>query len=208
MKTIVYIDGFNLYYGCLKNTPHKWLNLEQMCDRLLPKSDIVKIRYFTARVKDRIGKPGQAERQNFYLRALATLPRVRVHEGHFLSHKVTMPTADSWMKQRLDYVNVMKTEEKGSDVNLASHLLLDAAHDKFDFAAIIWNDSDLLTPVLMVQRNFSKKVAIINPHKKAAAVWKNQVSFIKQLRPGPLADCQFDQYVEDDQGTFRKPKSW
>ena len=24
IRTIAYVDGFNLYYGSLKNTPHKW----------------------------------------------------------------------------------------------------------------------------------------------------------------------------------------
>ena len=50
--TNVYLDGFNLYYGCLKGQPHKWLDLEAMCARLLPKNEIKRIRYFTARVTD------------------------------------------------------------------------------------------------------------------------------------------------------------
>tara|TARA_R110002072_G_scaffold29206_4_gene92759 strand:- start:564 stop:863 length:300 start_codon:yes stop_codon:yes gene_type:complete len=27
MRTCVYVDGFNLYYGALKRTPYKWLDL-------------------------------------------------------------------------------------------------------------------------------------------------------------------------------------
>ncbi len=41
MATIVYIDGFNLYYGAVKDTSYKWLNLEGMCQRLLPKDKII-----------------------------------------------------------------------------------------------------------------------------------------------------------------------
>ena len=49
-RTIVYIDGFNFYYGAVKDTPHKWLDFEAFCRLLLPRDDIVKIRYFTARI--------------------------------------------------------------------------------------------------------------------------------------------------------------
>ena len=50
MKANVYIDGFNLFYGSLKGTPYKWLDLLAMCQRLLPDRSIGRIRYFTARV--------------------------------------------------------------------------------------------------------------------------------------------------------------
>lgn len=53
MITNVYIDGFNLYYGCLKRSPYKWLDLGSLCSQLLPQNDIKRIRYFTARVKAR-----------------------------------------------------------------------------------------------------------------------------------------------------------
>lgn len=49
-RTIAYIDGFNFYYGAVKGTQYKWLNFEALCQRLLPRDHIVKIRYFTARV--------------------------------------------------------------------------------------------------------------------------------------------------------------
>jgi hypothetical protein len=37
MATNVYVDAFNLYYGCLKGTPYRWLDLGTLCTRLLPK---------------------------------------------------------------------------------------------------------------------------------------------------------------------------
>ena len=73
MATIVYIDGFNLYYGAVKGTANKWLDLEVLCRRLLPKDNLVKIRYFTALVAIRPSDPQQPARQQAYLRALATL---------------------------------------------------------------------------------------------------------------------------------------
>lgn len=35
LRTRVYVDGFNLYYGCLKGTPWKWLNLVALFERVL-----------------------------------------------------------------------------------------------------------------------------------------------------------------------------
>jgi hypothetical protein len=76
-------------------------------------------------VSARPNDPNQPVRQQLYLRALATLPKVSVHFGHFLSHEITMPlVVPPGLPQK--YVRVVKTEEKGSDVNLATHLLHDA----------------------------------------------------------------------------------
>src|ERR1022692_1081960 len=87
MKTNFYIDAFNLYYGCLKNTAHKWLNLKTFCQLHFPADQVQRIRYCTARVKARPGNPGQPIRQGVYLRALATLPCLAVHFGHYLEKK-------------------------------------------------------------------------------------------------------------------------
>ncbi len=49
-RSIVYIDGFNFYYGALRGTRHKWLNLESVFRRLRPDDDLQAIYYFTAPV--------------------------------------------------------------------------------------------------------------------------------------------------------------
>ena len=91
LRTNVYVDGFNLYYGALRKTPHRWVNLDSLFQLLLPKNTIQEIKYFTALVSARPNDPSQPQRQQLYLRALATLPKVSVHLGHFLVHEVTMP---------------------------------------------------------------------------------------------------------------------
>lgn len=93
LRTNVYIDGFNLYYGLLKGTPYKWLNLETFCDLLLPKNNVQRIVYCTAKVEPRPYDPDQPLRQLAYLRALATLPRVEIVLGNFMSSVVRQPIA-------------------------------------------------------------------------------------------------------------------
>jgi hypothetical protein len=53
VRVNVYVDGFNLYYGSLKGQLYKWLNLEKMCELLLPNFEVQRVRYFTALVKER-----------------------------------------------------------------------------------------------------------------------------------------------------------
>src|ERR1035438_4172930 len=73
MRTIVYVDGFNLYYRALRKTRHKWLNLHALCEAALPKScNIVAINYYTARVSGS-RNPASPRDQNTYLKALTTL---------------------------------------------------------------------------------------------------------------------------------------
>lgn len=207
MPTTVYIDAFNLYYGALRRTPHKWLDLGALCRRLLPKDDINRIRYFTARITARPGDPQQAQRQETYLRALRTLPSVSIHYGHFLTHTVRMALAQP-PRRGPRTVEVIKTEEKGSDVNLASHLLLDAFQRACEMAVVISNDSDLRVPIRIAEQELGIRVGVINPHPPKYRSRVLKATFFKQLRPPVLAACQLPDTLMDAQGEFYKPASW
>ncbi|MBK7708078.1 MAG: hypothetical protein IPJ30_20600 [Acidobacteria bacterium] len=91
-----------------------WLNPMTMCQLLFVNDTINRIKYFTARVSARPTDPDQPIRQNTYFRALRTVPQIEIIEGAFLTKEVTMPVANSNPQQ---YARVIKTEEKGSDVN-------------------------------------------------------------------------------------------
>ncbi len=207
MPTTVYIDGFNLYYGALRGSLHKWLDLEAVCHRLLPKDDISRIRYFTARISARQADPGQAQRQETYLRALRTLPLVSLHYGHFLTHPVRLALAHP-RPGGPRTAEVIRTEEKGSDVNLASHLLLDAFQHACDIAVVISNDSDLRVPIRISEQELGIRVGIINPHPPQFRSRVLRGTFFKQLRSSVLAACQFPEALVDDQGEFHKPVNW
>ena len=207
MTTNVYIDGFNLYYGALRNTPYRWLNPEMLCQLLLPKNMIGEIKYFTALVSARPSDPDQPVRQQLFLRALATLPKVSVHLGHFLTHEVWMAlVVPPGHPQK--FAKVIKTEEKGSDVNLATHLLHDAHRGKFDIAVVISNDSDLLEPIKIVRQELHKCVGILNPHPNPSRALLPHLDFIKQIRGGVLRASQFPNTLTDLHGSFIKPTSW
>jgi uncharacterized LabA/DUF88 family protein len=168
---------------------------------------ITEIKYFTALVSARPNSPDEPVRQQLYLRALKTMPGASIHFGHFLTHEVTMPMVTTPGKPQ-QYARVIKTEEKGSDVNLATHLLHDAHTEKFDIAVIISNDSDLLEPIKIVRERLGKKVGILNPHKNPSRALLPHIDFIKPIRTGVLRASQFPPTLTDQHGTFTKPESW
>jgi hypothetical protein len=149
MKTNVYVDGFNLYYGSVRGTPYKWLNLRSLCERIFPRHEIQKIRYFTAIVNGTPDDPRKPQRQQTFIRALETLEGVSVHYGSFLSSTKRMPRARPKPGESRK-VGVIKTEEKGSDVNLASFLLMDGFRRDYEVAIVLSNDSDLMLPIQIV----------------------------------------------------------
>ncbi len=208
MRTRVYIDGFNLFYGCLKGTGAKWLNPALLCDNLLPRNRIEAVRYFTATVSARPNDPDQATRQQTYFRALATEPRISVHLGHFLTHQVDMPDAAAWRRGRYLRRSVMKTEEKGSDVNLATFLLVDAFDDLFDCAVIVSNDSDLKEPIAQVKQRFGKTIGLLNPQQRASRALLPLADFVKPIRYSALNLARFPTQMRDARGLFNKPPRW
>jgi uncharacterized LabA/DUF88 family protein len=205
MKINVYIDGFNLYYGAVKGTPYRWLNLLRMSELLFPKDAINKIKYFTARVSARPSDPDQPIRQQTYFRALRTVPQIEIIEGTFLVKEITMPLAGTTPQR---YARVIKTEEKGSDVNLAVHLLNDGYKKDYELAVMITNDSDLIEPMRLVKTELGLPVGLVNPQRHPSFLLARHATFIKQLRAGVLGASQFPPTLTDADGTFHKPARW
>ena len=209
----VYIDGFNLYYGSLKGKGpgFKWLDLETLCRKhLIPSNPVNRIRYFTARVSARPGDLDAPVRQETYLRALATIPSLTIHLGHFQRTTVRMPLVSPPVGSP-PTVNVYKTEEKGSDVNLATYLLLDAFNNDCDLAVVISNDSDLEEPIRVTMRELGVPVGLLNPHLaryRSRDLLKLNPAFFKQIRPNAVKTSQFPLQLKDANGTFRRPAAW
>jgi len=207
MITYFYIDAFNLYFGSCRGTPYKWLDPSKLFATIFPTNRIEKIKYFTARVRSRPDDPGQPMRQETYLRALRTIPNLEIHFGHFLAHSVRMPLAHPIIGQD-PLVEVIKTEEKGSDVNLATHLVHDAHMNRFECAMVVSGDSDLLAPVKIVTGELRKPVGVLNPRQNPCRVLQLHATFYRHIRRSALAKSQFTISLQDANGTFSKPSSW
>lgn len=181
-RAIVYFDGFNFYYGCFKSGRSaewracKWLDLEAFCAEMFPHFEIPRIRYFVVRITPNALDPGADLRQAEYLRAIATLPTVSLHEGAYSTMRKERYLADPDARLPTlaiphQKIQVIVNEEKGSDVSLATYLVADGFRNEFDVAIVISNDSDLYEPIRMVSdpTELGKPVLLVNPHPHRVA---------------------------------------
>jgi hypothetical protein len=184
IRTNVYVDGFNLYYGAAKHTPYKWVNIATLCLQVLPGLNINRIRYFTALVKPLPSDPRTRLRQEIYIRALQTLPNLSIHYGHFLQSTVKMPLAMP-LARGSRFAEVIKMEEKGSDVNIATYMLVDAFRQDCDQLVVITNDSDLAEPVRIINKEFRVPVGVFNPQTDDTAIRRARVTGDALRRAAP-----------------------
>jgi hypothetical protein len=165
LRTTLYVDGFNLYYGAAKHTRLKWVNVIALAEAVLPGLKVTQTRYFTAMVKSSPTDPQQNLRQQIYIRALKTLPNLSVHLGRYQEHKVWARNCNP----PPDTVQFFKTEEKGSDVNIATYMLADAFRNTCDQLVLITNDSDLAEPIRIINTELGRRVLVLNPHSADTA---------------------------------------
>ena len=207
MRTFVCVDGFNLNYGALKGKPWRWLDPVAFLKKVLqPQHEIVALKYFTARVSGTPGDPSKPQRQDVYLRAMQRFrPEVEVYFGHFLSHAVRMPLARPEGNRRT--VEVVRTEEKGSDVNLAVHLLNDGWPDLCDCAVVVSNDSDIAEAMRLARQHHGKRVGLVTPGTRAPSrQLLVHADFARRIRANALGRSQLPDRIP---GTnIHKPGKW
>lgn len=205
-RTYIYIDGFNLYFRGIKNTSYKWLDLKALSQKILYKNHRIDgIKYFTAHVSGKIDHKKPIKQQT-YIRALEKhIPELSTYYGHFLTNPVRAVLAKPIDKQK--FVKIIKTEEKGSDVNLAVHLLNDAWLNKYDCAVVISNDSDLAESITLVKKHHKKKIGLLLPPKcHPSKTLIKLVDFVKGIRKTSLSSCQLPDPIP---GTnIHKPDTW
>ena len=210
-KVIAYVDGFNLFYGSLKGTKNKWLNLVSLCEGLLkPNQELVAVKYFSAQIGTSPRSPEKAFRQKIYLEALQTDPKVHVKLGYFSIHKTKMPLAKGFNTGNISIVEVIKTEEKGTDVNLAVQMAVDAVRGAFDYAMLFSNDSDMAYSVQIAVKDCKRKVGLyIDRDAISHKVLKENTCYIRRITQSFLAAHQFPNEVKGPNGRIiRKPSDW
>ncbi len=205
-RSIIYIDGFNFYYGAVRGTSHKWLDFESCFRRLRPHDQIVRIHYFTSLV---IGST--RANQETYLRALASRPLINVILGKFKTKQVTcrVPGCTHSGPRVFD-----SPEEKRTDVNIAIQLLDDAFHDRAERYVIISGDSDLVpalerTKALAPDKKILVYVPSRHPARGAAVELRSAADKHPTFPLALLKVSQFPREFSDGRGgIIRKPADW
>ena len=200
-RVIVYIDGFNLYFG-LKEKNWKryyWLNLQKLAKALLKEDQkLIVTKYFTSRVSF---PPDKVKRQTTFIEALETLKKFKIYYGHYRPNDIECYKCGNI---------IPKPNEKMTDVNIAVEMLTDAFEGRFDRAILISADSDLSAPINKVKKLFPKKKIVVAfpPARFSIALKKiSHASFtIGRKR---IADCVSPDRIKKQYGfILRRPEEW
>lgn len=120
-----------------------------------------------------------------------------------------LPAEYEWQLPSPQLVKVIKSEEKGSDVNLATHLVRDAFLDAFDVAIVVTNDSDLVEPIRVVVREVGKRVGLLVPVASPTKSLIDVASFHLHIRNAHLARSQFPDVIQRHDGDpLVRPDAW
>ena len=198
-RVIVYVDGFNLYFGIKTTYPSlKWLNLNMLAQNLLKEHQIlIDIKYYTAMISNNHSK---VKRQVSYIDVLKHCG-VKVILGQYKSKTQVCRSCE---------VKFKIFEEKMTDVNISVDLLMDAVDDNYDTAILISGDTDLIPPLKIIKKRFdTKKILAIFPPQRANKAVKKEVYASFTLGRKLLLDSQFENAITLSNGTqITKPKEW
>ena len=199
-RVIVYVDGFNLYFGILESgfLNCKWLNISKLVNNLLQiNQKLITIKYFTSRVSN---NPEKQKRQTTYIEALESVG-IKIYYGHYQSDATECRHCG----------NIWPTfHEKMTDVNIATQMMIDAYQDRYDMAMLISGDSDLVPPIKAIHELFKhKRVFVAFPPKRHNASVALVAKGSMMIGRKKLIDSLFDKEVPKKDGfILKKPKEW
>jgi hypothetical protein len=223
---------------CGRGTPGwRWLDLRALAARVVgrvswPGATIHRVVYCTAMV-DAVTSQSAALDQEIYLKALIEAKSVdHVAYGRYVSRVRFAPLAvrspagkpqlvrPDWpitlrdsagnaIPDAIFMASYAHREEKGTDVNVASHLLVDVLTKEVDAAVVVSNDSDLAYPVAFARTRVP--VGLVNPSRSylAGALRGKPTDGVgrhwwQQLSAADLRACQ----LPNPCSTFRLPAGW
>jgi uncharacterized LabA/DUF88 family protein len=208
-RCVVYIDGFNWYYGIFKHLPQfKWLNIQTFFEALRPDEEIVSVKFFSALVEPEKAVSLARNRQTEYIRALRTLKKVKVVLGKYQMRSVRCgATCGEEYKA---------PEEKKTDVNIAVNLLSDSVKERAESLVIVSGDSDLEPAARWIRVNYPKmKMAVYIPNYlgsgevRRADFYENLNVTCRHLPIDNLAAHQLPGEIQLANGdVLKRPDSW
>lgn len=218
MKTIVYIDGYNLYYGLLRRSAFKWLDLYRLFQEhaLDSDADVVEVRYYTAPVLGRMSDdPESPQRQRTYLQALRKMPpgKVSIIEGKIMAETPVRRLVNPFPEcPDQTHAKVHDFTEKKTDVNLAADLITGAWTGAYEQAVVCSNDTDLEGALRAVKENCPLvRLGLVAPipsndSRKIAADLKKYADWSKVLSTVHIERSQLPDKIP---GTaLHCPESW
>jgi 6-hydroxy-3-succinoylpyridine 3-monooxygenase len=235
LRTRIYIDGYNFYYGCLRGTPHKWLDLLPLFVKHILPSALVKdgdghirqstllpspsIKFFTAKIIESVARaPDSVSSQARYHTALRKLHggRIELIEGYYAVNKMKVKIVDAEDPDRAprecQEIQAWKVEEKQSDVNLALQVYHDAITGQIDHAVIVTNDTDIAPALEMLRAHTNVLIGVVVPTTDHTRPPNTDLVKLahwtrRHINSNELAGCQLPRVIPGKRPTT-KPESW
>jgi len=235
LRTRIYIDGYNFYYGCLRGTPHKWLDLLPLFENHILPSALVKdgdgqirqsvllptpsIKFFTAKIIESVARATDSvSSQARYHTALRKLydGRIELVEGYYAVNKMKVKVVDADEPNRppreCQEVQAWKVEEKQSDVDLALQVYHDAFTGQIDHAVIVTNDTDIAPALAMIRAHTQVLMGVVVPTTDHTRPPNTDLVKLahwtrRHINASELAACQLPRVIPGKRPTI-KPDSW
>ena len=235
LRTRIYIDGYNFYYGCLRGTPHKWLDLLPLFENHILPSALLKdgdgqirqsallpspsIKFFTAKIIESVARSTDSvSSQARYHTALRKLHdgRIELIEGYYAVNKMKVKVVDADEPNRppreCKEVQAWKVEEKQSDVNLALQVYHDAITGQIDHAVIVTNDTDIAPALAMIRAHTQVLMGVVVPTTDHTRPPNTDLVKLahwtrRHINSSELAACQLPRVIPGKRPTI-KPDSW
>jgi len=221
LRTAVFIDGYNLYYGALKGTQYKWLNLYSFVEEIIrsqhPIEGALKVNYYTAMVKARIATHGEeaVKSQQAYHKALKSeyTPQVELICSHHILEKATpMKYIEGMRPDKNNRCDVWKIEEKQTDVRIAIDAIIAALSGAYDQIVVVSNDTDLIPLFETIKLQTPDIIrGLIVPRKdlRISSTLTVECNWVRhKLNESELANHQLPKTVPTKKKPAYKPVYW
>lgn len=217
MRTVVYIDGYNLYYGAIRHTAYKWLDIYSLFKEhlLLPETDLLEVRYYTAPVLGSLcDDPSSPQRQRQYLQALRKIhpQHITIIEGKLIKGRATLRLVEPIPELlELEKVKVSTLTEKKTDVNIASDMVADACRNQVEQVVLCSNDSDMEGALKTIRLHCpAVRIGLVaptsSPGRHISNDLRQQAHWVKTLSSTDLAPAQLPKKIPST--SIERPDGW
>lgn len=217
LRTIVYIDGYNLYYGAIRHTPYKWLDLYALFKDhlLLPNTKLLEVRYYTAPILGSLSDdPASPQRQRQYLQALLKLhpEHIRIIQGKLIKGSATLRLIEPLTEApELEKVKVSTLTEKKTDVNIAADMVASTCLGQVEQVVLCSNDSDMEGALKTIREHCPEvRIGIVAPSASPGRHISKDLSkhahWVKRVNTDAMAASQLPEKIPGT--SIRKPECW
>ena len=221
MRTIIYVDGYNLYYSMLTKTKHKWIDIHKLFTHCIvktiePKSDVICLKYFTSPIKaNYCSDPEAPNRQRKYHNALEAVygDKIKIIYGNHQEKETKFIISHGEMKGSV--IRGKTLEEKKTDVNLSIQMYRDVCSNKVDQIVLVSNDSDFAPAISAIREDFCEmKIGVVLPGYPNSVRKSKELTNVadwhrEYIRLEELIAAQMPPSVQNRKNkTIRKPDVW